>query len=117
LDVRSDLDGDFLGEKQWEWFENSVRRSKASVNVIVSGLQFHGNRGPDGNLAEGWSKYPRSQQRLYDLLLEENVQSPILISGDVHMTQLSRKDCIPSRQQLQRNDNTDVQLGSNFNPT
>lgn len=89
-----DKDGDFLGERQWEWFEQSIRRSKASVNVIVSGLQYHGNRFPDANIAEAWGKFPSAQQRLFDAILQDNVHAPILVSGDVHMTQLSRKDCI-----------------------
>ena len=63
------------------------------MNVVVSGLQFHANIFPDANVAESWSKFPRAQQRLFDLLLQEGVQAPILISGDVHMTQLMRKDC------------------------
>jgi hypothetical protein len=53
----------------------------------------HAHRFFDGNTAESWSQYPRAQQRLFDAILQDNVQSPILISGDVHMTQLMRKDC------------------------
>jgi PhoD-like phosphatase len=89
-----DIHGDFLGERQWEWFEQSIRRSQAAVNVIVSGLQFHGNRFPDANIAEAWGKFPTAQQRLFDTILQDSVHAPILISGDVHMTQLARKDCI-----------------------
>lgn len=33
--------GDFLGEEQWQWFERSLSRSTASVNIIVQGLQVH----------------------------------------------------------------------------
>ena len=88
-----DYEGDYLGERQWEWFESSIRRSRASVNVVVNGLQVHANRYPDGNTAESWERYPRAQQRLFDAMLQDGVESPILISGDVHMTQLMRKDC------------------------
>lgn len=88
-----DLEGDFLGERQWHWFETAIRRSRASINVVVNGLQVHASRYPDGNVAEAWSKYPRAQQRLYDALLQDGVEAPILVSGDVHMTQLMRKDC------------------------
>jgi len=88
-----DAEGDYLGERQWEWFENSIRRSHAAVNVVVNGLQVFANRFPDGNTAESWNHYPRSQQRLIDAMLQDGVESPILVSGDVHMTQLMRKDC------------------------
>lgn len=88
-----DYEGDFLGEEQWRWLESALGRSQASVNVIVSGVQVHSNKFPDGNIAEAWGKYPRAQQRLFNAILQDGVQSPVLISGDVHMTQLSRKDC------------------------
>jgi len=86
-------DGDMLGEQQWSWFEKALRRSKASVNVIVQGLQVHPYRYPNPSVVESWANFPRSQQRLYEALLQEGVKSPILISGDVHMAQLLRKDC------------------------
>jgi hypothetical protein len=89
-----DQTGDFLGERQWEWFESAIRRSRASVNIVVNGLQVHANRFPDGNIAEAWGKFPRAQQRLFDNLLQPGVSSPVLISGDVHMAQMMRKDCV-----------------------
>jgi PhoD-like phosphatase len=90
---RPDYNGDFLGERQWQWFESAIRQSKASVNIVVNGLQVHPNLVPDGNVAESWSKYPVAQQRLFDAMLQEGVEAPILISGDVHMAQIMRKDC------------------------
>lgn len=87
------MDGDFLGEDQWTWFETAMRRSRAAVNVIVTGLQVHPDRFFDPNLAENWNGFQRSQHRLYQTLLQSNVRAPILISGDVHHAQLMRKDC------------------------
>jgi PhoD-like phosphatase len=88
-----DPEGDFLGERQWNWFESAIGRSRASINIVVNGLQVHGERFPDGNTAESWGKYPLAQQRLFDAMLQHGVEAPILVSGDVHMAQLSRKDC------------------------
>ena len=88
-----DYAGDFLGERQWNWLEQSIRRSRASVNVVVNGLQVHAYRFLDGNVAESWAQYPTAQQRLFDAVLQDGVQAPLLVSGDVHMTQLLRKDC------------------------
>jgi hypothetical protein len=34
-----------------------------------------------------------AQQRIFDAMLQEGVDAPILISGDVHMAQIMRKDC------------------------
>jgi hypothetical protein len=94
---RPDYEGDFLGEAQWQWFETAIRRSRAAVNVIVNGLQVHSNLYPDPNVAEAWGKFPTSQQRLYNIVLQEGIKAPILISGDVHMTQFMRKDCISNQ--------------------
>ena len=48
----------------------------------------------DGNLVEDWSKFPVSQHKLYQTLLKNNnVKSPIIVSGDVHHGSLLRKDC------------------------
>ena len=85
--------GDFLGEHQWTWLKESLRRSQAKVNVIVTGLQVHADRYPDGNVAEAWSKFPTAQARLYNVILESNASAPIFVSGDVHHAQLLRKDC------------------------
>ncbi|KAG7372397.1 phosphodiesterase/alkaline phosphatase D-like protein [Nitzschia inconspicua] len=94
-----DFDGDYLGERQWQWFESSIRRSRANVNVILNGLQVHASRYPDGNVAESWERYPRAQQRLFDALLQDGVESPVLISGDVHKTEFMRKDCVRKGQE------------------
>lgn len=91
--VQYDHEGDFLGDRQWQWFEASLKRSTATVNVIVQGLPVHAHRHRDANAVEDWEKFPNARQRLYDALLQDSVQAPILISGDVHMAQLMRSDC------------------------
>lgn len=50
----STSNGDFLGEEQWRWFEEALRRSTASVNIVVQGLQVHAEHMFDGNIAEEW---------------------------------------------------------------
>ena len=91
--VRTDYQGDFLGPKQWEWLETSLSRSTAAVNIVVSGLQVHTDRFVDGNVAEEWSRFPMAQHRLYQALLQPNVRAPLIVSGDVHMGELLRRDC------------------------
>ena len=88
-----DYEGDMLGDAQWAWLQEALSRSKASVNVVVSGLQVHADKYADPNVAEAWSRFPTSQDRLYQLLLQSNVRTPIFISGDVHHASLSRKNC------------------------
>lgn len=49
-----DPEGDFLGERQWKWFETAIGRSKASVNIVVSGIQVHAPWFYDSNKIENW---------------------------------------------------------------
>ena len=95
--------GDFLGERQWRWFESALKRSNATVNIIVNGLQVHPYRHPDANVAEVWAQFPSARQRLYDTILQSGVQAPVLVSGDVHMAQLMRKDCVLNDEKDQPN--------------
>jgi alkaline phosphatase D len=90
---KTDYQGDFLGEKQWNWLETALKRSPAAVNIVVSGLQVHTDRFVNGKVAEEWSRFPTAQHRLYQALLQPNVQSPLIVSGDVHMGELLRREC------------------------
>ena len=92
-EVKTDYEGDFLGDQQWKWLEEGLRRSTAAVNILVSGLQVHPDRFIDGRIAEEWSRYPMAQHRLYQALLQPNVQAPFIVSGDVHMGEVLRRDC------------------------
>ena len=107
LDVRTNKDawnsssGDFLGEEQWEWFEGAMSKSRATVNVVVNGLQVNSNLFPNPNIAESWTSFPKAQQRLYDTVLG-GALAPILVSGDVHMAQMIRTYCQNVRNPQQR---------------
>jgi hypothetical protein len=94
-----DYSADFLGERQWRWLESTLRRSNARVNLVVQGLQVHADRYYDGNVVESWGRFPTSQHRLYQAILKSGAANPVLLSGDVHMSELLLKDC---RQPTQR---------------
>jgi hypothetical protein len=102
-------DADFLGVEQWQWFERSLRRSTATVNIIVQGLQVHADHFYDGNIVEDWSQFPTAQHRLYQTILSSGVTAPILVSGDVHMAELLRRDC---RRRRRRHDQSTESLYS-----
>ncbi|GMH55524.1 hypothetical protein TrLO_g4768 [Triparma laevis f. longispina] len=85
---------DMLGEKQWTWFEENLRKSNARVNIVMNGLQvLSQSRVPNGNLAEDWEKFPQSKTRLLNSVMNSGVKAPILLTGDVHMSQLLRVTC------------------------
>ncbi|DBA02374.1 TPA: hypothetical protein N0F65_007193 [Lagenidium giganteum] len=87
--------GDFLGEKQWQWLEGELMNSKAAFNVIVSGIQilpadrFFG--------AESWHRFPAQRERLLKTILASNAKGVILLSGDVHFSELNQVVCSDGR--------------------
>jgi hypothetical protein len=103
---RPDYASDFLGEEQWRWLEASLRRSKARINLIVQGLQVHPDRYYDGNVVESWGRFPKSQHRLYQTVLKSGAANPVLLSGDVHMSELLLKECRQPKKHPRHHDST-----------
>lgn len=81
-------EGTILGEAQWAWLENELRNSQAQVHIIGSSIQVisaeHGY--------EKWANFPAERQRLFDLLADTKPAHPLLLSGDRHISELSRID-------------------------
>lgn len=83
--------GDLLGEAQWKWLENELMESTAAFNVIVSGVQIlPGDRYP---IAECWDRFPSERERFFKLLLSSNAKGVILLSGDVHFSEINQVVC------------------------
>lgn len=81
-------EGSMLGEKQWEWLTNQLQNSKGSFNVIVSSIQFlsfeHGY--------ESWGNMPHEREKLVDIIKETNARNTIILSGDRHISEFSKKE-------------------------
>ena len=60
-----------------------------TLSVVCNGIA----KSFDGNLVEDWSRFPMAQHRLYQTILASGVNAPVLVSGDVHMAELLRRDC------------------------
>ncbi|TDH70778.1 hypothetical protein CCR75_001207 [Bremia lactucae] len=83
--------GKFLGETQWHWLENELITSTAAFNVIVSGVQIlPGDRYP---FAECWNRFPKERERFLKLLLSSQAKGIILLSGDVHFSEINQVVC------------------------
>jgi len=83
-----DYKGTILGEEQWIWLEDVLKSSSADVHIIASGIQF---LSPNHRF-EKWLNYPNEYKRLIGLLQTYSVKNPIVLSGDRHMSELSRKN-------------------------
>jgi alkaline phosphatase D len=78
-------ESDMLGDAQWKWLEDEILGDKSDLLILVSGtvvLPFDAG-------GEMWASYPKSRNRLLNLLAE--AKSPTLIlSGDKHYSEISK---------------------------
>lgn len=80
--------GDILGEKQWKWLEKELRQSDAQVHLIGSSIQVI----PTEHPFEKWSNFPKERLRLFKLLQKIKPTKAILLSGDRHISEVSKID-------------------------
>ncbi|NUP06153.1 MAG: alkaline phosphatase family protein [Polyangiaceae bacterium] len=75
----------FLGEAQWAWLEEELKKP-ADVRIIATSTQF----GHAYNGYESWTNMPHERQRMIDLIRTTGANATIFISGDVHWGELSK---------------------------
>lgn len=80
-------EGDILGEEQWQWLNSELENSTAQIHIIGSGIQFI----PEEHGWEKWANFPKSQQRLFNLIIKHQLKRPILLSGDRHIAEVSKR--------------------------
>ena len=80
------LTGQMLGDAQWKWLEQELNTSTARVNFIVSGVQFL----PTEHVYEKWANFPKEREKLLDLIARSGAQTPILMSGDRHISEIMK---------------------------
>ena len=77
-----------LGEEQWAWLESQLRNSDAQIHLIGSSIQVI----PEQHGWEKWANLPQARERLFRTLRATQAPGIILLSGDRHMAELSRRD-------------------------
>lgn len=77
-------EGDTLGEAQWEWLELQLKEP-ASLRLLVSGYQIL--LGADVS-SETWSKFPKSKNRLMEVIRRTGTENLIIITGDQHYAEV-----------------------------
>lgn len=82
-----DLEKDYpmLGKTQWEWLENELKNSSASLHIIVSGLSIFSPLIP---YTDEWWQYPKEVNRMLGLLKTYKVKAPLFLSGDKHFSSI-----------------------------
>lgn len=83
----SDPSKTLLGETQWLWLEEQLK-VPADIRIIASSIQF----GHEYNGYESWTNLPLEQQKLVDTITRTKASGVVMLSGDVHWGELSRRD-------------------------
>jgi len=81
----ADKSATVLGETQWQWLEKQLRQP-AEIRLIVSSTQII----PDQKGMDEWGAFPNERQRLFDLIKLTRAEGVLLVSGNVHFSELSK---------------------------
>ncbi len=73
-----------LGEAQWKWLERQLREP-AQLRLLCSSIQLVAEDQP----FEKWMNLPRERARLFQLLKDTKANGVVVLSGDLHMAELS----------------------------
>lgn len=74
-----------LGDAQWEWLKEQLEMP-AELRLIVSSTQII----PNEKGMDEWGDFPLDRQRLFDLIESSGANGVLLLSGNVHFSELSR---------------------------
>ncbi len=86
-DYEPQNDGTILGETQWQWLEEQLKRP-ADVRFVVSSIQLVANEPK----YEKWDNFPRERQRFFDLIRKTRAKNVIVLSGDRHLATIAKVD-------------------------
>ena len=81
-------EGTMLGEDQWKWLQNELENSDASYTIIASSIQFLS----DQHGFECWGNMPHEYDKLINLLISTKTKNAIILSGDRHISEISKKE-------------------------
>lgn len=89
---QTDPEVTLLGEAQWEWLADQLRQP-AELRLIASSGQIV----PDEKGMDEWGNYPLERRRLFDLIAKTGANGVVLLSGNVHFSEISATDEGPYR--------------------
>jgi alkaline phosphatase D len=79
--------GTVLGPAQWAWLAEELRKP-ARLRIIMSGMELIST----STTPEGWGQFPAEQDHLYQTLRESGAKGALIVSGDKHYLEISRRD-------------------------
>ncbi len=85
-------EGTMLGETQWKWLEDQLSDSDADYHILMSSIQFLSNL----HGFESWGNMPHEVEKLENIILDNKTNGVIILSGDRHISEISRKEIGPN---------------------
>jgi len=79
--------GSILGYDQWEWLDEELTKKDADVTIIATGIQVIAAE----HRFEKWANFPNEKHRLFDTIIESEVENCFFISGDRHIGEISKE--------------------------
>jgi alkaline phosphatase D len=73
--------------QQWTWLEAELRKP-ARLRIVMSGMELIST----STTPEGWGLFKPEQQHFYDVLKASGAKGVIVLSGDKHYCEISRRD-------------------------
>jgi alkaline phosphatase D len=74
-----------LGPKQWAWLEEQLK-VPAGFRILCSSFQAVA----DEHGSETWGNFPRERMRLFELIHKTGAEGVVIVSGDRHLSEISR---------------------------
>eukprot|EP01104_Vermistella_antarctica_P021108 TRINITY_DN933_c0_g1_i2.p1 TRINITY_DN933_c0_g1~~TRINITY_DN933_c0_g1_i2.p1 ORF type:complete len:493 (-),score=96.05 TRINITY_DN933_c0_g1_i2:80-1558(-) len=106
LDTRTFLDKRVkavLGEAQWAWLEKELfeKSDDVQLTLLGSSIQFVAEGKP---LGEEWFVFPGERARLLSLLKRSECGGVVVLSGDVHYSEIASMACTPEADVIEGED-------------
>ncbi len=74
-----------IGQVQLAWLENQLSNSTAKWNVIGQQVMFAPLRVLNQPVnMDQWDGYPAERKRVMDFIMNNNIQNPVILTGDIH---------------------------------
>ncbi len=81
------VDRVMLGEKQMKWLEDSLKNSKATWKILAQQVMMAPLVIPILDITlnpDQWDGYTAERQRLFDIILNNNIENVVVLTGDIH---------------------------------
>ncbi|MEM6816505.1 MAG: alkaline phosphatase D family protein [Bacteroidota bacterium] len=86
--AKPNLNGEILGEEQWQWLEQQVEEPNIDLLIIASGIQIL----PEEHGFEKWANFPKERTKLFQLINAKLDKPLVLVTGSRHISEVSKID-------------------------